>query len=90
MALSKNAQTVILIEQKTRNVRLVSHVRKFRELCNISQESLATLCGVSRQTIISAEKLDRFPSVLTAFKIAAVLNISVGELFLLEETGKHE
>ncbi len=51
----------------------------------MTQERLAELSGVTRQTIISIEKGRYKPTVELALRLADVLNTSVEELFKLEE-----
>ncbi|MBK6765140.1 MAG: helix-turn-helix transcriptional regulator [bacterium] len=61
-------------------------LRKFRfEHDEMSQQELADLVGVSRQTIVSIEKGDYAPSVKRALLLAAKLGAKVEDLFTLEE-----
>jgi len=61
-------------------------LRKFRfERGELSQQQLADMVSVSRQTIVSIEKGDYAPSVKLALLLAKVLETSVEELFALEE-----
>ena len=50
-----------------------------------SQQSLAELLGVSRQTIISIEKGRFDPSLPLAFRIASVFECRIEDLFLPDE-----
>ncbi len=52
---------------------------------DITQQELADLVHCSRQTINSIEKSRFKPSVELALKLARVLNVSVEELFQIEE-----
>ena len=54
---------------------------------NFSQADLADVLGVSRQTInaIETEKYD--PSLPLAFRIAAVFDLRIEDIFLPENTG---
>jgi putative transcriptional regulator len=52
---------------------------------NITQADLAEAIDVSRLTIHSIETGKFNPSILIALKIARFFNISVDELFMLEE-----
>ena len=52
---------------------------------NLSQEELANLVGVTRQTISSIENLQYVPSTLLAFLLARCLEKPVADLFSLEE-----
>jgi putative transcriptional regulator len=58
-----------------------SRVREYREKAGLSQEALAREVGVTRQTIVNMERGRNEPKVLTAIAIAAVLGITVSELF---------
>ncbi len=53
---------------------------------NITQADLAEAIDVSRLTIHSIETGKFNPSILIALKIARYFDISVDELFMLEET----
>ncbi len=46
-----------------------------------SQETLASMLGVSRQTIISIEKGRFDPSLPLAFQIAAVFDLTIEDIF---------
>lgn len=48
----------------------------------ISQEQLAGLCSVTRQTINAVENNKYDPTLSLAFKLANVLGVSVDKLFL--------
>ena len=52
---------------------------------DFTQEKLAKLVGVSRQTINSIEKGKYVPSTLLALKLAQVFEVSVNDIFSLEE-----
>lgn len=61
-------------------------LRKFRfERGEMSQQQLADLVKVSRQTIISIERGDYSPSVKLALLLAHHLHTTVEQLFVLEE-----
>jgi putative transcriptional regulator len=64
--------------------RLGNRLKVARAEKNISQEQLADLAGVSRQTISSIETHQYAPSALLAFLIAVKLEKHVDELFFLE------
>ena len=52
---------------------------------NFTQEDLAKKLGVSRQTINSIEKGRYVPSTTLALKMSEVFNLSVNELFSLDD-----
>jgi putative transcriptional regulator len=64
--------------------RLRNRLRVARAERDISQEELARLAGVSRQTVSSIETGQWVPSTLLAFRMAQVLGVRVDELFWLE------
>jgi putative transcriptional regulator len=64
--------------------RLGNRIKVARAEKNISQEQLADLVGVSRQTISSIETHQYTPSALLAFLIATKLEKLVNDLFFLE------
>ena len=63
-----------------------TNLRRFRfDRGELSQQQLAELVGVSRQTIVSIEKGDYAPSVKLALLLAEKLYTTVESLFILEE-----
>ncbi|MED4403600.1 helix-turn-helix transcriptional regulator [Metabacillus fastidiosus] len=62
-----------------------NHLKQLREQNDISQEKMAELLGVSRQTIISIEKGRYNPSLPLAIQIARCFNTIVEEVFLLDD-----
>lgn len=52
---------------------------------DMTQQNLADLVGVSRQTINSLEKGRYVPSTILALKISDVFETSVNEIFTLEK-----
>ncbi|MDB5200432.1 MAG: family transcriptional regulator [Chitinophagaceae bacterium] len=62
-----------------------NNLKEIREKNNLTQEALANLVFVSRQTIISIEKEYYVPTTPLALKLAQILKIKVEELFILEK-----
>ena len=60
---------------------LVNRVKDYRKGANITQNELASMVGVSRQSIISIEKNKFIPGLDIALKIAKSLNVSIDKLF---------
>lgn len=56
-----------------------------RAINNLTQEELAHLVSVTRQTINAIELKKFVPSTVLALKIARVFNKPVNEVFFLEE-----
>lgn len=65
--------------------KVVNCVQEYRIKKGITQEELAEMVKVSRQTIISIEKGNYTPSVYLALKICEALNKSVEEVFSCED-----
>ena len=62
-----------------------NRLEELRRERGITQEELAAILEVSRQTISSLEKGRYNPSILLAFKIARCFGQSIEEIFLYEE-----
>ncbi len=61
-----------------------NNVRLYREKNELTQEELAKLAGVSRQSIISIEKGYYIPTSVLALKLSVVLKTKTDDLFILE------
>ena len=64
---------------------MVNNLKRIREENLLTQEQLANLAGVSRQSIISIEKSHYIPTTILALRIASVLSTKVEDLFILEK-----
>ena len=63
-----------------------THLRKYRfNHGELSQQELADMVNVSRQTIVAIEGGDYAPSVKLALLLAEKLETTVEELFILED-----
>ncbi|MGB3005726.1 MAG: helix-turn-helix transcriptional regulator [Chitinophagaceae bacterium] len=62
-----------------------NNLKEYREKKAYTQEQLAVLAEVSRQSIISIEKGYYTPTTILALKLAEVLKAKVDELFVLEK-----
>ncbi|MGE7024403.1 helix-turn-helix transcriptional regulator [Solibacillus cecembensis] len=65
-----------------------NRVKELRIEHGITQQDLADKVSVSSRTIISLEKQKYNPSVLLAYKIASVFNLSIEETFIFDEDDK--
>lgn len=61
-----------------------NNIRVERARSKISQKQLADLTNVSRQTINAIELGKFIPSTLLSLKISRIFNLTVNELFELE------
>ncbi|MBP2018427.1 putative transcriptional regulator [Symbiobacterium terraclitae] len=64
---------------------LRNRLRAARIEQHLSQQELADMAGVTRQTISAIENCQYVPSTLLAFVLARCLGKAVTELFYLEE-----
>ncbi|ARD29511.1 MULTISPECIES: helix-turn-helix transcriptional regulator [Acinetobacter] len=60
-------------------------VPELRGKHNLSQQQLAELLGVSRQTILAIEKGRYNPSLELAFKISKVFDLAIEVIFQYDE-----
>lgn len=66
-----------------------TNLRRFRfERGELSQQQVADMVGISRQTIVSIEKGDYAPSVKLALLLAEKLETTVEQLFILEDNDR--
>lgn len=65
-------------------------VKELRTASKITQQQLADMVHVSSRTIISIEKEQYKPSLMLAYRIAQVFNVSVEELCCLKENKEME
>lgn len=62
-----------------------NYVREQRVKKNITQEELATIMNVSRQTINAIETNRHLPSIILALKLSRFFELNVNDLFVLED-----
>ena len=67
-----------------------NRLAELRKQHGIKQEELAERLEVSRQTIGSLENGRYNPSIILAFKIARLFNVSIEEIFIYEESTEDE
>lgn len=65
-------------------------VRRHRLIRDITQNELAELLGVTRQTVLSIEKGKYTPSIALALRLAEVFDVSVETLFQLKKENDNE
>ena len=62
-----------------------SKIHIYRATKRMTQQELADLVGVSRQTIIQLERNRYNPSMLLAYSIAKVFDVTIEDLFDFKE-----
>ena len=63
-----------------------NNIRVERAILRITQQQLAEVIGVSRQTINAIEANKYVPSTVLALKIAKICGKGIEEIFFLEDT----
>lgn len=64
---------------------LITRMKAYRAMLNLSQEELANKVGVRRETIIRLEKGQYNPSLRLAMDISDVFGVSVEDVFVFVE-----
>ncbi len=62
-----------------------NRIRVLRAEHEMTQEQLAELVGVTRNTIISIEKDKYCPSLKLGFRIARIFNVDINDVFTYED-----
>ena len=69
-----------------KKIHIENSVRKLRFNNNeMTQQELADLVGISRQTVVAIEKYKYTPSLELAFKIALAFNKEIQEVFYISQ-----
>jgi len=63
-------------------IKMDNNIKQYRKEKNMSQEELAKICKVSRQTINAIENNKYDPTLSLAFRLAKALQVTVDELFI--------
>lgn len=66
-------------------LNMKNRLEEIRKSRGITQEELANILEVSRQTIGSLENGRYNPSIILAFKIAKFFNLTIEDIFIYEE-----
>ena len=64
---------------------IINNVKELREKSGITQSDLGEAVGVPRQTVAAIEQCRYSPSLETAFRIARIFNVDIGEVFQWKE-----
>ena len=66
-------------------VQMKTRIKEYRAKCSLTQEKLAELVGVRRETIVFLEQGKYNPSLRLAHNVAKVLNTTIDELFIFDD-----
>lgn len=73
------------MKKNKQSKKLTNRLPEWRARTKLTQQQLAEKTGVSRQTIISIEKMKYTPSLALAFEIAQALSCSIDDVFQYNE-----
>ena len=62
------------------------NLKKYRLLKDLTQEQLAEIVGVRRETIMRLEKAQYNPSLKLAVDISRAVNVPIEEIFVFSES----
>jgi putative transcriptional regulator len=66
-------------------LKLKTRIKEFRARYDMTQDDLARIVGVRRETILYLEKGKYNPSLILAYQIAQTLKTTIDELFIFED-----
>jgi putative transcriptional regulator len=69
---------------------MTNTLKQMRKERKITQEQLAELVGVSRQSINAIERGKYTPSTVLSLKISEIFNTTVNKIFELESSDYHK
>ncbi|MCP8360243.1 helix-turn-helix transcriptional regulator [Streptococcus suis] len=69
---------------------IITNLKEYRKAKKISQQELAQLVGVRRETIVHLENNRYNPSLEMALKIAGIFDCHVEELFQLKKEAEND
>ena len=69
---------------------IITKLKEFRKEMKISQQELAQLVGVRRETIVHLENNRYNPSLEMALRIAEIFDCPVEELFQLKKEAEND
>ena len=62
-----------------------TRIKECRTECNLTQEKLADMVGVRRETIIFLEQGKYNPSLRLAYNVAKALKTNIDEIFIFDD-----
>src|SRR4029453_211213 len=73
------------MDRRSGRIALDNRLRRRRQEAGLSQQALATRCGLTRQAVNAIEAGQYVPNTLVALRLARALGSRVEELFHLPE-----
>jgi putative transcriptional regulator len=71
-----------MVPEQKRGSRVKTRIKELRARYDLTQDDLARIVGVRRETILFLEKGRYNPSLLLAHKVAKALGTTIDDLFL--------
>lgn len=68
----------------TDGVNLINNIKKIRMQKNKTQEELARMLDISLRSFQNIENNIQTPNVITALKLAKILNVTVEKLYIID------
>ena len=65
--------------------KIKNNLKLYRVQADLTQEHLATIIGMSRESVLFIEKGKHFPSIKVAMKLARFFKVKVDDLFYFDE-----
>jgi putative transcriptional regulator len=65
-------------------MKIKTRIKELRARENLTQDELADMVGVTRQTLLYLEKGKYNPSLLLAYKVSKALKSDIGDVFIIE------
>ena len=65
-------------------ITIKTKIKELRARHNLTQDELADMVGVTRQTMLYLEKGKYNPSLVLAYKVAKALKSCIDEVFIIE------
>jgi len=66
-------------------IRMKTRIKEYRSKYNLTQEKLAEMVGVRRETIIFLEQGKYNPSLKLAHNVAKTLKANIDEIFIFDD-----
>lgn len=64
---------------------MITKIKEYRAKLNLTQNELAEMVGVRRETIVFLEQGKYMPSLKLAYDVAKALETKIEKLFILDE-----
>jgi putative transcriptional regulator len=64
---------------------IITKIKELRARYDITQDELADMVGVTRQTMLHLEKGRYNPSLVLAYRVAKALHSTIAEVFIIDD-----